>query len=198
MTRTLVCLAGLASLASPCRASEPLRVHAHLIDTAAVRQAVVAAHPELAGAVLELPASVPSHEAAPALLAGPLQPWTGSKSAGAPSGRVLLHCEEKDACLPFYVLVRGSEPGSHPEATLPPSPARESSVVRTGGGLPARAVRPGQRASLLIDSGRLHLRIPVTCLESGEVGNTIRVSGSARGIVYQAAVVDGSTVRGTL
>ena len=51
---------------------------------------------------------------------------------------------------------------------------------------------------MVIDSGRLHLRIPVTCLSGGAVGSTIRVAGPAHTKVFEAAVLDNGTVRGEL
>ncbi len=51
---------------------------------------------------------------------------------------------------------------------------------------------------MVIDSGLLHIRVPVTCLQSGATGSIIRVAGPARRKVYEAAIVDSATVRGTL
>jgi hypothetical protein len=156
--------------------------------------AVLAAHPELAGDQIELPSSIETREAAPVLEAGPLERWavparmgagTG-ESATAARGRVRLRCQTENTCLPFYVWVH--LPASDAPALPGSVQARQSDPV----------LRTGAHASMLIDSGLLHLRVPVTCLQGGSVGATIRVAGPARGRVYQVAIIDRATVRGSL
>lgn len=175
------------------------------ISLDAVTRAVVAAHPEVAIAEVRLPASIVSRLAAPTLAVGRLEPSGSPASSDTEprAARVRLNCEGDAVCLPFYatvLLARGAtlprgESGT--PARLSPSLAAEASgAQRTASPLPA--LRSGARAQMLIDSGHLHLRFPVTCLEAGAPGVTIRVRGQAAGLVYQAAVIDGATVRGTL
>ncbi len=167
-------LAGLLILPSAALSTAPQSV-IHLEDAT---RAVLAAHPELAGASIELPTSIPTRDPAPALQAGPIERW------GAASGslaHVRLRCDSDTTCRPFYATVHLA-PG-----TPAPALVKAESILR-----------PGTHASMLIDSGRIHLRIPVTCLGSGAPGAQIRVAGPKNARYYQATVVDETTVRGTL
>ena len=165
----------LAAFAVPAlgAASHPIRLEQ-------VARAVLAAHPELAGAAIALPEAPTARENEPALAAGPVERW-GSQPGTA---HVRMRCQVESVCLPFYASVH-----------LAPSQGEaRSQEVREA----QPVLRAGERASMVIDSGRLHLRIPVTCLTSGAVGSTIRVAGPARSKVFEAAVLDKSTVRGEL
>ncbi len=165
-------LAGLRVFPSAALSTAP-RNYIHLENAT---RAVLAAHPELAGASVELPAAIPARDPNPTLQAGPIERWGTGELA-----HVRLHCDSDAACRPFYVTVHLS---STAQAAIPAKPLA--------------ALRPGTHASMLIDSGRIHLRIPVTCLGSGAPGALIRVAGPKNIRFYQATVVDDTTVRGTL
>ncbi len=152
------------------------------ISTAEVAHAVFTAHPELTGSAVDVPAAVAAHAEKPALEAGPVEHWAGEGAVA----HVRLHCVNSGECLPFYAAV-------HQGAI-----ARIISPTVGGEvGMPT-AVHSGTRVVLLIDSGRLHLRLPATALGSGAAGSTVRVAGPARGKVFEALVLDSTTVRGTL
>lgn len=59
-------------------------------------------------------------------------------------------------------------------------------------------VLAGSRATLLIEAKRLHIKVPVVCLEKGVAGQTIRVSSLDRKQTYRAEVVDSTQLKGTL
>ena len=156
------------------------------IRLADVPHAVLAAHPELAGASVDLPMVIPAREPAPVLEAGPVEHWP----AGAlQTVHVRVHCASEAVCRPFYATVHLQGTA---QAELPARP------VQALDALPSGALRPGAHAAMLIDSGRIHLRIPVTCLSGGAPGTPIRVAGSRNARIYQAKVVDSATVRGEL
>ncbi len=185
------------------------------IQLADVTGVVLATHPELVGVSLELPGRIESHVPSPALAAGPLE----HQSAAERTGSIRLHCAREGECLPFYVLVHldGSAPATASDAVSQRA-AKRNDPTTTAAGTAATVIRPnaaaagnlsqqnpaapvlrsGERVSMLIDSGLLHLRFPVTCLQSGAVGSTIRVTVLGRGRVLEAAVVDQATVRGSL
>ena len=157
-------------------------------------RSVLAAHPELAGDAIELPARVEAQVAEPVLAAGSLERWPASPLIA----KVRLHCQDQSMCLPFYALV-------HLSATEAASGAQSRTDAAAGhtpgnnvGRIDAPVLRVGQRAFMVIDSGFLHLRMPVTCLQGGTVGSVIRVAGPGRSRVFEAAVLDGATVRGSL
>jgi hypothetical protein len=135
--------------------------------------------------------------------------------AGGRAARVRLVCMAREQCLAFYVAVEW------PNASL----AREAmvsagvpaiSIDRASGisNLPAHPIanatasahrgnqvdtlRAGARAVLVLDGERLHIEVPVICLEAGEPGSTIRVTGLDRRLTYEALVVDSKQLKGRL
>ncbi len=175
-----IALAGLLVLPNAALPTAPTTY----IQAGDVTRAVVAANPELAGASVELPAAVSTREAAPELEAGPVERW----SADTPIAHVRVRCVHGAACRPFYATVHlSAAPG---QAATKPKQTADADQAQT--------LRPGAHAALVIDSGRIHLRIPVTCLGGGAPGAPIRVAGPKNARVYQATVVDGTTVRGVL
>ena len=175
------------------------------IPLEAATRAVLAAHPDLAGDAIELPARIETRQPSPVLKAGPIERMAASAGLGNPVAHVRLSCQA-GACLPFYVLVHLSpspiqEPAI-PAVRLSSAPSRFA-AVREQNTPPVRmaeapTLRSGAHASMVIDSGLLHIRVAVTCLQSGSTGSTIRVAGLGRRKVYEAAIVDGTTVRGSL
>ncbi len=195
----LLLLASLAAPAARASAGSP----SYTVTLESVTRAVVAAHPQLAGDAIELPEAIGARASAPVLLSGPVERAASGSSTEAVA-HIRMHCQA-EACLPFYVLVHlsGSQlSGSEAqEPGIPSSPrfaAARAQNSAAAAPVQAPVLRPGQRASMVIDSGLLHIRVPVTCLQSGAAGSMIRVAGPARRKVYEAAIVDGSTVRGTL
>ncbi len=169
--------------AGDSKASYPIRLDAAV-------HAVLVAHAELAGAAVELPMKVEARSEEPVLVAGPIEPVKvpgQSSDSEWSQGRVRLRCAEPGACMPFYVLV-------HMPLTAKTTATK---LVDDTSPLPA-VLHSGARVFLLIDSGRLHLRVPVTCLQGGTAGSMIHVAALAHGRIYEAAIVDGTTVRGSL
>lgn len=199
----LLVLLGVATAPRAVKAASSSPAYAIRTEDAA--RAVLAVHPELAGDAVELPTRIETRTEAPILEAGSLERLAVPSTAGAISpgtatgvsiGRIRIHCRTESACLPFYVWVH--------------LPASDASTLQQGApaGLPDHenvsplasepVLRTGAHAFMVIDSGLLHLRIPVICLQSGAVGTSIRVAGPTHGRVYQVAIVDQSTVRGSL
>lgn len=161
-------------------------------------RAVLIAHPELAGDTFELAAHVSARESDPVLRAGSLQTWPAPSTEVSESGvlgRVRLQCQSSEVCLPFYVLVHLS---SRATPTVKPVSAAMATVAKTEGIFGTHTLRHGAHVHLVIDSGLLHLRLPVICLQDGDPGGIIRVQSVDRHVIYQATVVDTSTVRGAL
>ncbi len=180
-------IAALAAAAPVLHAAPPSFIHLE-----EVTRAVVAAHPELAGDSIELPTAIPTREAAPQLEAGPVEHWSSTPNQ---PGHVRLRCLSETVCRPFYATVHLRLLQEQSKNAEPNRTERESRLAPTA---EATLMHAGTHASMLIDSGRIHLRIPVTCLASGGLGAPVRVSGPKSSRVYLATVVDGTTVRGTL
>ena len=58
--------------------------------------------------------------------------------------------------------------------------------------------KSGAHATLLLEGDRMHIKVPVICLETGEVGHTIRVAAADHKQTYSAEVVDATLLKGTL
>ena len=174
--------------------------HSFQVTSAEVQKAIVAAHPELDGASIELPARIEARVQNPALNVGAVQP-EGARDSSESRALVRLGCRNESVCLPFYATVHMS--AAQAAAAMPALAEIRSSSAAYGGNK-APAIRAGQHALLLMDSGPVHIHVPVTCLQSGEVGAVIRVesstrvAGELRRQIYKAAVVNDSLVRGSL
>ena len=109
---------------------------------------------------------------------------------------VRMECESRDQCLPFIVSIRADSAND-----MPVIPSSRSLAVL---GTPSRSVSPqpvirtGSPVTLLLDSDRVHIRIPVVCLENGATGQTIRVKSKDHHLIYTAQVIDGTLVKGKL
>ncbi len=148
----------------------------------------------------------------------------GLEAVGDRGARVRMGCEAHEQCLPFYVGVTWADakiakaalrleflPGSSPDRSAPTGrrsgentrmaakvegPAKgNENVVRDAKG---PDVHPGSHATLLIDGQRLHIKLPVVCLEKGSPGRTIRVTSLDHKQTYLAEVVDSTLLKGTL
>lgn len=102
---------------------------------------------------------------------------------------VRLRCMTLSDCRPFYVLAHGIVSTAKSAGNLPQyAPAQKSPVI----------VRQGQLVSLLMESPNFRITISAVCLESGRVGDVIRLRSDDRKRVYTGRVVDNKTVRGTV
>lgn len=110
-----------------------------------------------------------------------------------------LACEQPAECVPFLVGLR-LVPNSDAPASPPASPAIPASVpAEPAGSAPQRpAVTSGSKAILLLVGEHMQIRLPVICLQSGNVGQTIRVASPDHRQTYTAQVVQGGFLRGAL
>ncbi len=89
-----------------------------------------------------------------------------------------------------------SNAGARP--SLPAVSAKQA-VRAEGSTLPTDAgLRAGSRAKLILEGERLHIELAVVCLEGGDPGRTIRVTGLDHRQTYTAEIIDGSLLKGTL
>ena len=108
---------------------------------------------------------------------------------------VRLGCGDSAQCLPFFVKAELNQ-NARSEATqlsivqVLPNPPRASSEQPV--------IRAGAQAVLLLESERVHIRIPVVCLENGAPGQRIRVRASGNRQVYVAEVVGATSLKGSL
>lgn len=125
---------------------------------------------------------------APALTVRSVERWSEQRML------VRMECEVRQECLPFFVAL-GKSPEMFSEAAVPPVP-----ISRAAGDAGHRSpvVQSGSPATLLLEDDRVHIRIPVICLESGAAGQTIRVRGKENRLIYSAQVLAGTLLKGRL
>jgi hypothetical protein len=141
----------------------------------------------------------------------------GVEAWGDRGARVRMDCEAHEQCLPFYVAVHWADAGAA-QAALQSASGLPGTRVATKGqqfgegvarvaekssaqkdlGAPGLSVHVGSRATLLLDGGKLHIQLPVICLEDGEPGRTIRVTALDHKQTYRAEVVDSTLLKATL
>ena len=177
-------LAATLGLSLPAAATPPARFP---ITLAEVAVALATQQPTLAATSLEVP---PMTATAP----DPGLVVEGLRAAGPNTAEVRLACRDTTTCLPFYVQVRGANTGRiRFQSTVPARlPASHASLPQPP------AIRSGARAELRIDSGRLHISLPVICLASGSLGGEIRVTSLDHTRIYTARIVSASLLEGSL
>lgn len=163
---------------------------AEQITPAEVASAIAAAGLPVTRQQVMLLSDVVARSGPPTLKVESIEPW------GTDRLRVRLSCVLPGECLPFYVSIslartpQARAPrlvvglfSSRPELRVQ---AKEQIVVRAGAS-----------ALLLLEGPQIHIQLSVTCLESGSVGQTIRVVDSERH-PYLAKVGSDGYLRGTL
>ena len=108
-----------------------------------------------------------------------------------------MACAGRAECLPFFAtLAMPSQAAAlaAQEHWLAGSSRNED----VGHAMKLTAVHNGSRLTMLLSGSHLHIKMPVICLSSGNLGQTVRVAGLDRKQVYAAEVVDEHTVKGQL
>jgi hypothetical protein len=110
---------------------------------------------------------------------------------------VRLDCESTDECLPFFVAVRFNQ-GDDAQAVAAKTVAASSENLHTKSPAATPTLRAGAPATLLLDGGRVHIRLTVVCLENGSIGQIIRVASKDHKEVYTALIVDDAVLKARL
>jgi len=173
-----------ASVALPASAASGR----YAIRSESVVQAMTVMGIQVSASQLTMLTDAVATTADPQLRVQSVQRWQGSRVL------VRLECAIEGQCLPFYVGVQFGDAGAAQVAamTLPVAAPRGTRAVST------MAVRAGSPATLFLDGDHVHIRIAVTCMESGSVGQTIRVSGPDHQRIYRARIVGAGMLKGTL
>ena len=108
---------------------------------------------------------------------------------------VRMECENPQECVPFMV---GLQLGKSSDAQNTASNLQSVTGTTTRPSLKSYVVRAGMQTTLMLDGERVHIRIPVVCLENGVPGQKVRARSSDRKQVYTAEVVDATLLKGRL
>jgi len=106
---------------------------------------------------------------------------------------VKLRCQSSSDCLPFYVVLHAGE-----VAKTLTHPATAGDPGRTSRAEKQRAVKGGDRATLVLEGKDMRIVMPVICLQNGSLGQSIRVSSRDHKKIYEAEVIETGLVKGTL
>ncbi|MGD0797092.1 MAG: hypothetical protein ABR910_05140 [Acidobacteriaceae bacterium] len=106
--------------------------------------------------------------------------------------KVRMNCADAE-CLPFFVAIQWGQTEPVP-AAFAARTATKPAPVKTDSG--AIVVRAGAPAILMLEGDHIHIQLPVICLESGSVGQTIRVATQDRRQTFMAEVGDESALKG--
>jgi hypothetical protein len=146
---------------------------------------------------VHVPAYVSAATASPKLEIVTAQPL------GAGEVRIRLRCPTAEECLPFFASldVKDSSLVSADIQlkTASATAASHQTAVRIGGEPVSRPqIRVGSHAVLTIRDGHLNIRLQVLAIDSGAIGQQVRVCTLDRKKVFHATVTDQGTVTGVI
>jgi hypothetical protein len=190
MRRTLAKLTLLAASLGPAVAALQAAPRRFPVTPAEVAAALAAQRPELPVTGLDIP-SITSATPDPALVIGALRAFSPE------TADVRVDCRDSGDCLPFYVRVHSPAAGQLARVARTETAQAPRPQTRTAQPAPP-AVRSGARAVLHIDSGGLHITLPVICLAAGNVGSAIRVTGMDRRKIYTVRILSPTLMEGSL
>lgn len=103
-----------------------------------------------------------------------------------------IRCDERSACLPFYVLVHDATGVPDVVSRKPVCQAKSSLAV-----LKTHDVHVGDRAILIFEGNESRITVRVVCVQNGDRGQKIRVASRDRKHFYQAEIVEPGLLRGS-
>jgi hypothetical protein len=170
---------GLAAAAFPAMAATA-RV---AINPAQVAGAISNAGIKISPEQVTLLTDVVANQTDPTLVVESMERWGDNRM------KVRMNCANSE-CLPFFVAVQWGQNEPTPAAFA-------SRGVGTGASKPI-VLHAGSTATLILDSDHVHIKLPVICLESGTVGQTIRVASKDRRQTFTAQIGDPAALKGTI
>lgn len=111
------------------------------------------------------------------------------------NARLRMECQVRSVCTPFYAAVHWSS-----AKTLSP----QQIMSAHGAAIVAKAaagqvmLRSGSTAMMLIDEDRLHIRMPVVCMQGGAVGDKVRVTTPNHRQTFEALILNAQELKGSL
>jgi hypothetical protein len=125
-----------------------------------------------------------------------IQSVTQVSSHGA---QLKVACRNRTQCLPFYASATWLEAteGSIPSTPARPAEQPQGSPQQTSS-TPSNTARPGSHATLVIEEGKIHIRLQVVLLQGGSAGDKVRVSTADHKTIYKAEIVTPNLLKGSL
>jgi len=187
--RYLATFAACLLLVAPSIAQQ--RDSRFLISANRVAEALVGAGVPVSAGQVRFLSPVSSDDRDPSLRVINVSRWSGN------SYKAELRCRDHAACLPFYVLLTGSEKADTRGQVV----GRETDIRgRNVALVPAETalVRDGDNATLVFENSSLRISLPVICLQSGNRGQTIRVESRDHKRFFKAEIVEAGLLRASL
>jgi hypothetical protein len=154
------------------------------INPAQVAGAISNAGIKISPEQVMLLADVVANQADPTLVVESMERWGDNRM------KVRMNCANSE-CLPFFVAVQWGQ--------NEPTPAGYASRGTVGASISKPIVlHAGSTATLILDSDHVHIKLPVICLESGTVGQTIRVASKDHRQTFTAQIGDPAALKGTI
>lgn len=143
---------------------------------------------------------LPAHMSA--AISSPKLEVVAAQSLGNNQVRIELRCPKTKECLPFFASldVNGANLVSAGiERTVAATAVSRETAVRIGREPPSRPeLRVGSHAVLTIRDGHLNIRLQVLAIDSGTMGQHVRVCTLDRKKVFRATVTGEDTVTGEI
>jgi hypothetical protein len=172
---------GLAATALPALAATA-RV---AINPTQVAGAISNAGIKISPEQVTLLADVVANQADPTLVVESMERWGDNRM------KVRMNCANSE-CLPFFVAVQWGQ--NEPTA----AGFASRGAVGASSSVKPIVLRAGSTATLILNSDHVHIKLPVVCLESGTVGQTIRVSSLDHRQTFTAQIGDPAALKGTI
>jgi hypothetical protein len=106
----------------------------------------------------------------------------------------VLRCARRADCVPFLVWAHAEKS----DAQVAHSQFQRPDLVGSGANIAADLVKSGQTALLTWDSAGIRVVLPVTCLDAGSLGQTVRVRFQHVDRIVRAEVVGAGALTSTL
>ncbi len=186
-TLSLVAVAGMLAASPAPSATRKV----YVLGEQQVAAAVSTSQLLISSKQIQLLATIVATQPSPRLDVVSAEAWGERRS------KVRIACHEAHECLPFWVAVNWPDEG-HARSAIALWEHSNRNGARVLSKRQPPVLRAGQAATMVVDSGRVHLQLPVICLESGAVGRTIRVSSRDHKQVFAAEVVSSEIVKGKI
>src|SRR3974390_200361 len=162
-----------------------------LIEKSAVLDAFSAGGITVSPQQVEVLSPLRAASSHPVLEVEAVEPWQDSGS------KVRMRCQQREECLPFYVLVGGPMQQELRNAFAPTSNMPKAAAPQQGASRAVWVVRRGEKSTMELRGPHMLIALPVVCLGNGAAGAMVRVTTPDHKRTYRAEVVGAGLLKGS-